>query len=123
MKFFAKVTKIGELARDFMEEGILVFFADEAPEELQEAAIVHSNEHPLSEDVVPGDLIRLGEMSFEVLAVGSVANENFRNLGHLVLKFNGLKEVELDGDITVAKKTVPDIFESMEIEVCTAKNK
>lgn len=116
-KFFAKVTSIGEFAVEFMEEGVLVFFGQNAPEELQEHAVVHDSAHPLTEDVVVGDTVRIGDHSWEVLAVGNVANDNLRNLGHLVLKFNGLKEPEMRGDINVAEEKIPPIDPGLEVEI------
>ncbi len=118
-KFFARVTSIGEFATEFMEEGVLVFFATNAPEELQEHAVVHDSAHPLSADVVAGDTIRIGTERWEILAVGNVANENLRNLGHLVLKFNGRNEPEMRGDINVAEGNVPPIQPGLEVEITT----
>ena len=116
-KFFARVTSIGEFAKEFIEEGVLVFFGDNAPEELQEHAVVHNSAHPLSEDVVAGDTVRIGSDQWKVLAVGNVANDNLRNLGHLVLKFNGLTEPEMRGDINVADVKIPPIDLGAEVEI------
>jgi glucitol/sorbitol PTS system EIIA component len=116
-KFFATVTSIGEFAVEFMEEGVLVFFGQNAPEELQEHAVVHDSAHSLTEDVVVGDTVRIGENHWKVLAVGNVANDNLRNLGHLVLKFNGLEEPEMRGDINVAEAKIPPIDPGIEVEI------
>lgn len=116
-KFRARITAIGELAKEFIEEGILVFFADTAPEELHEHAVVHDDAETLSVDVIPGDVVRIGDAALPVLAVGAVANENFRNLGHLVLKFNGLREPEMEGDVNVPETAVPAMKVGMEVAV------
>ena len=39
--YSSKIVKIGEQAHLFLEEGIVVFFGDNAPEELQDVAVVH----------------------------------------------------------------------------------
>ena len=52
-----------------------------------------------------------------VLAVGTVANENLRNLGHLVLKFNGLSEAEMQGDVNVPEGAIPEIVPGTEIQI------
>lgn len=119
-KYYARVTAIGEIAGEFIAEGILVFFASTAPEELQEAALVHDRTDPQTEDVQVGDTIRLGTETFPVLAVGAVANENLRNLGHLVLKFNGLKEPEMQGDVNLPEGTIPEISIGTELEILGA---
>lgn len=116
-KFYARVTSIGEFAKEFIEEGVLVFFGNNAPEELQEHAVVHDSANPLSEDVVVGDTVRIGSDQWTVLAVGNVANDNLRNLGHLVLKFNGLAEPEMRGDINVADVKIPPIETGAEVEI------
>ena len=108
IKFQAEVTEIGPLVTEFIDAGILVFFAEGAPPELVEFSIIH-NGKSLESDLVPGDEITIDDESFKILAVGEVANENFRNLGHLIMKFNGKIKVELPGDVCVEQKKVPDI--------------
>lgn len=108
-KYQATIQSVGELAGEFIAEGILVFFATNAPEELQETALVHDCTSEPAAPVQPGDFVRLDQHAYEVLAVGKVANENLKNLGHLVLKFNGLKEPEMDGDVTLPAVPVPDL--------------
>jgi PTS system glucitol/sorbitol-specific IIA component len=96
IKYQAEVTEIGPLVTEFIDAGILVFFGEGAPPELKS-------------DLVPGDEIAIDVETFKILAVGEVANENFRNLGHLIIKFNGKTKVELPGDVCVEQKKVPDI--------------
>ena len=119
-KYYARVTAIGELAGEFIAEGILVFFSNTAPEELQEHAVVHDRAEGQTADVQVGDTIRLGEHRFPVLAVGAVANENLRNLGHLVLKFNGMNEAEMQGDVNVPEVPIPEIGINTELEIIGA---
>ena len=112
------VTAVGELVSDFREQGILVFFGEGAPEELHDFSILHKVE--ISERAPkPGDLIRINDDEFNVLAVGSVVSDNLLNLGHLDLKANGLTEAELPGDTNVEARTSPmlkvgDKFEIIE---------
>ena len=40
-KYELKVVSIGELAQEFLDEQIMVFFGNEAPDELKEHSIVH----------------------------------------------------------------------------------
>ena len=108
-KYKATIRSVGELAGEFIAEGILVFFAENAPEELQETALVHDNTGEPTSPVVPGDIVYLDDKSYEVLAVGPVANENLKNLGHLVLKFNGLTEAEMGGDVTLPETDIPEL--------------
>ena len=108
IKYEAEVTQIGTLVAEFINAGILVFFGEDAPPELVEFSIIH-NGSILEKDIAPGDSVVIDDHEFKVLAVGEVANTNFRNLGHLILKFNGKTKVELPGDVCVEKKKVPGI--------------
>ena len=120
-KYDARITSVGQLAGEFIAEGILVFFSHAAPEELHEHAVVHDNTSGQTSDVRVGDTISLGEHHYKVLAVGDVANENLRNLGHLVLKFNGLTAAEMQGDINVAEGAIPEIFPGLQLSIMGAE--
>lgn len=108
IKYEATVLEVGPLVTEFTEAGILVFFNNTAPEELREFTIIHDGTE-LKGELIPGDKILLDGEEFEVLAVGDVANDNFANLGHLVMKFNGMSEVEMPGDVCVESKPLPII--------------
>jgi PTS system glucitol/sorbitol-specific IIA component len=102
------VTAVGELVPDFADQGVLVFFGQDAPIELHEFSIIHK---PDVVDRAPqvGDTITLQETVYNVLAVGSVASENLLNLGHLDLKANGLNEPEMPGDVNVEAVSLPKV--------------
>lgn len=108
LKYSATVTAIGPLTVEFVEAGILVLFGASAPEELQEFAIIHDGVD-LAAPVAAGDTVKIDAASFNVLAVGDVANDNLKNLGHLVLKFNGQTEPELPGDVCVESQPLPPV--------------
>lgn len=102
------VTAVGELVPDFAEQGVLVFFGENAPQELHEFSIIHA---PNVQTRAPqvGDLITLANNEYNVLAVGSVASDNLLNLGHLDLKANGLTEPEMPGDVNVEATMLPTV--------------
>jgi len=102
------VTAVGELVSDFADQGVLVFFGEDAPIELHEFSIIHK---PDVVDRAPqvGDTITLQENVYSVLAVGSVASDNLLNLGHLDLKANGLSEPEMPGDVNVEAVSLPKV--------------
>jgi len=102
------VNKIGDLVPAFREQGMLVFFGANAPEELHDFCILHTP--TVHEGVLlPGDIVTIGETSMTVLAVGDVASENLMNLGHLNLKANGLESAELPGDVNIAVQDLPEV--------------
>lgn len=119
-KYSLEVVRIGELVSEFLAEGIMVFFGTSAPEELQEHSIVHTHGE-LVEELRPGDYVVVDGQRFHILGVGSVANENLRNLGHLVIKFNGLTEPEMQGDVTVAECTLPDVRIGTRVELVSGE--
>lgn len=108
IKYEARITKIGPLVSEFVDQNILVFFGGNAPEELAEFSILHDGK-ALAKPVVPGDAIFLGDQKYEVLAVGEVANTNLANLGHLIVKFNGETKTEMPGDVCVEAKPISSL--------------
>ena len=100
------VTAVGELVPDFAEQGVLVFFGENAPLELHEFSIIHTPDVQTRAPQV-GDTITLANNEYNVLAVGSVASDNLLNLGHLDLKANGLTEPEMPGDVNVEAVSLP----------------
>ena len=114
--YSSEIVRIGDQANLFLDEGIVVFFGDNAPEELQDFAVIHKlNE--ITEDIVTGSKIVLSDANLEVTAIGPVANENFKNLGHLVLKLDSATEAALPGDVSCKydKKPVIEIGDRLEI--------
>jgi len=115
VKYEAKVVELGPLVEEFLEAGIIVLFEIGAPPELAEFSILH--EHgPLQAEVIVGDIIMIDDEAFRVTAVGDVANQNLANLGHLIMKCNGLPEPELPGDVCVEVKPLPPI--SVGTKIC-----
>jgi glucitol/sorbitol PTS system EIIA component len=102
------VTAVGELVPDFAEQGVLVFFGENAPLELHEFSIIHKPDVQTRAPQV-GDTITLANNEYNVLAVGSVASDNLLNLGHLDLKANGLTEPEMPGDVNVEATVLPSV--------------
>jgi PTS system glucitol/sorbitol-specific IIA component len=106
--YSSTVTAVGELVPDFAEQGVLVWFGANAPTELHEFSIIHVPDVATRAPQV-GDMLKINENTFNVLAVGSVASENLLNLGHLDLKANGLIEPEMPGDVNVEAVTLPTV--------------
>lgn len=114
IKYQATITAIGPLVSEFIDHNILVLFGETAPEELAEFSIIH-NGNDMQGTLAVGDLVCLGDAKFEVLAVGEGANDNLKNLGHLILKFNGETEPEMPGDVCLEAKPLPAIEPGLEI--------
>jgi len=112
----SSVTEIGELVPSFIAEGMLVFFGESAPEELRTFCIIHKLEHAEGQ-VKEGDFVSIDGHEFEILSVGSVANDNLYNLGHLNLKANGNTVADLPGDVSIAKVDLPEVKIGTQLEI------
>tara|TARA_B100000287_G_scaffold55077_1_gene48349 strand:- start:12 stop:368 length:357 start_codon:yes stop_codon:yes gene_type:complete len=106
--YSSKIVRLGEQSGLFLAEGIVVFFGDNAPEELQDVAVVHKL-NPVNGEIVVGTTIELSGETLKVTAIGEVANENFKNLGHLVLKLDAAEEPALPGDVSCSYSKIPEI--------------
>ena len=106
--YSSEIVRIGEQANLFLDEGIVVFFGDNAPEELQDFAVIHKLEG-ITGEIKVGSEVTLSDVQLKVTAVGDVANENFKNLGHLVLKLDAATEAALPGDVSCSFEKKPEI--------------
>lgn len=109
-KYETKVTSIGDLVEELLQQKILILFDKNAPVELQEMSVVHTG-GTLEKEIASGDLVILGNSTYTITAVGEVANQNLRNIGHVCLKFNALTSPELPGDVHLQGNRVPLVAE------------
>lgn len=101
MKYSTKILGWGPDALSFIEYpdcNFVVIFNDNAPEELQEIAIIHETA-PLLADPVVGDTMIICGKVFEITAIGFEALHTLRTLGHCTLNFKAGSEPEMPGCI------------------------
>ena len=106
-RYATTVTAVGEQVPEFIGQGLLIWFAEGAPEELHFFAVLH-RPTVTTGGVRPGDVVTIDAMAFRVTAVGEVANDNMVNLGHMDLKANGATEAPLPGDICLEELPLPE---------------
>ena len=106
-RYATTVTAVGEQVAEFVDHGLLIWFAEGAPEELHFFSVLH-RPTVTTGGVRPGDTVRIDDQVFRVTAVGEVANENMVNLGHMDLKANGDTEPPLPGDICLEELPLPE---------------
>lgn len=106
LRYATEVTRVGSIVPDCIAQGILIWFAEGAPEELHDLSILH-RPSVTTGGVQVGDEVWLDDLQLEVLAVGPVVNDNLVNLGHMDLKANGQTEPPMPGDICVEKIELP----------------
>ena len=98
----SEITAIGPEVADLAEGGVLILFADGAPPELAEVSVLHRVlEQSASGEPAPGSTVSFGNVSVKVTAVGPLAWAKVREMGHVVISFNGATTAERPGEISV----------------------
>jgi len=116
MEYKTTVTKLGESYGDIFEQGMVVVFNENAPEELAELSALHTPAK-LPGDVKPGDEVVLGNKRYVVTAVGSEANYTLGKMGHCTFVFTGADKAELDGHIVLEGKGMPELKPGSAFEI------
>ncbi len=83
--YASTVASIGADATEMLDGGVVIFFGDPCPKELAEVSIVHEPTVPPQRDPRAGDVLRVGGSAVTLTAVGELAGENLRTLGHIVV--------------------------------------
>jgi len=103
----SEIVRVGSLVKGFVaDHGILVFFGEHAPAELQDISVLHRPVVELA-GPAPGDIVEIGDRAIPVLAVGSVVERNLLDLGHIDFKANGKSAADLPGDVCVPVDSLP----------------
>ncbi|KAB2329284.1 PTS glucitol/sorbitol transporter subunit IIA [Bacillus mesophilum] len=106
------VKQIGEIVPDFKEENLLILFGPEAPPELKDISVIHEVDENPNGAIVEGGVLEVGSQVYQISKVGSLANKNFEELGHLSIYFNDDESMELlPGAILVSPAVYPEIQE------------
>lgn len=99
-----RVTAIGPEVADLAEGGVVILFADGSPPELAEVSVLHKTEEgPSDNGPAKGASITLGPVSATITAVGDTAWSKVREMGHVVISFNGASEAERPGEICASE--------------------
>ncbi|MDD3810556.1 MAG: PTS glucitol/sorbitol transporter subunit IIA [Erysipelotrichaceae bacterium] len=106
----------GALASTFLEEGIVIFFGENAPATLKDYC--YTIDIKKARDVIEvGQTIEIGTNHYKITAVGEVAQKNLESLGHLTIAFTGENESVLPGTIVVEKNQIPEIGNGTQIKI------
>lgn len=112
MELASKVTNIGEMVPAFKEDGLLILFGPTATNELKPICVVHEFETEVPRDVLKvGATIEMADTTYTIKTVGSAANANFEELGHISIYFNADPEDILPGAILAGPNKFPEIKE------------
>lgn len=104
-----KIIEIGSMVPMFKEENLVILFGSNAPKELRDMCLVHEVLEISDGDLLKvGGTISFGDQSYTITAVGSAANENLRNLGHIAIYFRDEPGEILPGAVVLSPAKVPD---------------
>lgn len=106
-----KIIEIGSMVPAFEEERLVILFGPSATAELKDICVIHEFEDQPKDALKVGGKIKFGDQEFTIEEVGSQANANFEELGHISIYFrNAIGEI-LPGAINVS----PGNFPSFEV--------
>lgn len=119
MDFKTNVLEIGSMVPAFEEEMLIVLFGTNTPNELKDISVIHEPQSKFENDSIKeGTKLQMGGNTYTVTKVGSLANANFEELGHLSIYFKDTDDL-LPGAIQVE----PSIFPNVEVdEIITFSN-
>ncbi|MCM3728178.1 PTS glucitol/sorbitol transporter subunit IIA [Neobacillus cucumis] len=102
------VTEVGALALAFEEEKVNILFGPQAPQELKEVSIIHESVIDNSEvSIKEGGVFQVDDQEYKILAVGSAANNNLKELGHISIYFSEPENEVLPGAVFVSPSVLP----------------
>lgn len=116
MNYKSKITRIGDMALEFLEGDFFIIFNNNAPEELAEISVLHTIEE-VTEDIRAGNTVVISGKEYTVTAVGEEAIKTFRELGHCTFRFTGGSTVEQPGHVELKGNGKPDIKVGDYIEI------
>ena len=111
------VKEVGALALSFEEEKVTILFGPQAPQELKEVSIIHEFEEVSSDEPIKeGGTLRVDDQEFTITAVGSAANNNLKELGHISIYFSEPSEQVLPGAVFASPFELPKFKDGSVIE-------
>ena len=112
------VVGIGSQVSTFFSAGkMLVLFDDSMVlPEIRNFSVHHSGNH-IEGIIKPGNVFKINNSEFKIIKVGNDVQNNLKNLGHVVVKFDDGKGDLLEGSIHVEDKPIPKLQVGDAIEI------
>lgn len=101
MKYYVEITGLGPDSLLFLDDentNFIIIFNNNAPEELAEMSVLHT-EGTLLSPLSVGDVVLICDRPYTISAIGSEAEHTLKELGHCTLSFKGGDEPERPGCI------------------------
>ncbi|HFK0416011.1 TPA: PTS glucitol/sorbitol transporter subunit IIA [Listeria monocytogenes] len=105
----SKIMEIGPLVPAFEEEKIVILFGPTATNELREISVIHEFQDAPNNALTKGNTLLIGEQVYTIGEVGTDANKNLEELGHISVYFRSGQNEVLPGAIVVSPEVFPTI--------------
>jgi PTS system glucitol/sorbitol-specific IIA component len=110
------IIEVGSSANDALLDDMMITFKQGAPADIVEFCFIHSHSEDCGELTV-GSTLQLGNQDYPITAVGEVATQNLRELGHITIRFDGAPDAEFPGCIHVNGSTPKHIAVGTELKI------
>ncbi|PZF88071.1 PTS sorbitol transporter subunit IIA [Listeria ivanovii] len=107
----SNIIEIGPLVPAFEEEKIVILFGPTATNELHEISVIHELEELPNNAIQKGNRLIIGRQEYIIEEVGTEANKNLEELGHISIYFRSGQNKVLPGAIVVS----PEIFPTLAV--------
>ncbi|MDY4350189.1 PTS glucitol/sorbitol transporter subunit IIA [Pectobacterium brasiliense] len=94
----AKISTVGDNAALFLAEKRLILFSEDAPKDIRDYCLTH-HDGALTQPLSVQQKMELFGVTYAISAIGDVASQNLKELGHITLLFDGAEKAELPGTL------------------------
>lgn len=113
----ATIKQVGEHSNRFLDEGLLLLFShNDIMSEIKTYSIL-VGDITFNGNISKGQTLHIDDSTFEITGVGSIAEENLRNISHVTFRANGNNEAELPGTIYIEEKPYPELKKGSTISI------
>jgi PTS system glucitol/sorbitol-specific IIA component len=102
------IKNIGNDAKAFEAEKMMILFGDNAPSELADFCYV-IDLVSVDEDITVEHTLKLDNVSYRITCVGDAVRKNLNDLGHITLKFDGSTTAGQSGSLYLEDKEIVDV--------------
>lgn len=92
-----------------MKKKIVILFGPTATNELREISVIHEFQDAPNNSLTKGNTLLIGEQVYTIEEVGTDANKNLEELGHISVYFRSGQNEVLPGAIVVSPEVFPTI--------------
>lgn len=102
------VIHVGQYVAEYLKENKIILFSHPVPQDIKYYCVVHQPSE-LKQTLQPGFKLYINQNEYNITAVGDVATENLKQLGHITLSFDNKEIAELPGMVHLSG-TLPEII-------------